>query len=158
MNERHKELLDIARRVIRIRHEQPVFRRRRFFHGKSIEGIGAPDIAWLNVDGSEMTTETWTQGWVKCLGVILFGDSIDVDEDGEELSGDTLLILFNGAPAHVIPFMLPQVNEQQPWELMFDTSDTRRSRTNFPARQSYSLKPFTTALFRLYIPGDRRTV
>jgi hypothetical protein len=70
---------------------------------------------WLNVDGSEMATETWTQGWVKSLGVILFGDSIDVDEHGEEISGDTLLVLFNAAPGHVIPFTLPGLDEPQPW-------------------------------------------
>jgi isoamylase len=64
LNERQKDLLRFTQRVIRLRHEQPVFRRRRFFHGKAIEGAGAPDIAWLNVDGSEMTTETWTQEWV----------------------------------------------------------------------------------------------
>jgi hypothetical protein len=35
--------------VIRLRHEQqPVLHCRRFFHGKPIEGAGAPGIAWLN--------------------------------------------------------------------------------------------------------------
>jgi isoamylase len=158
LNERQKDLLRFARRVIRLRHEQPVFRRRRFFHGKAIEGAGAPDIAWLNVDGSEMTTETWMQEWVKCLGVVLFGDSIDVDEYGEEVSGDTLLVLFNAAPGHVIPFTLPQLDEPQPWELLLDTSDPQGARAFFPARQPYSLQPFTVALLRLCTPGDQRAV
>jgi isoamylase len=158
LNERQKDLLRFARQVIRLRHEQPVFRRRRFFHGKAIEGAGAPDIAWLNVDGREMTTETWTQGWVKCLGVILFGDSIDVDEYGEEVSGDTLLALFNAASEHVIPFTLPELDEPHPWELLLDTSDAQRARARFPARQAYSLQPFTVALFRLCTPGDQQTV
>jgi isoamylase len=158
LNERQKDLLRFARQVIRLRHEQPVFRRRRFFHGKAIEGAGAPDIAWLNVDGSEMTTETWTQGWVKCLGVILFGDSIDVDEYGEEVSGDTLLALFNAASEHVIPFTLPELDEPHPWELLLDTSDAQRARARFPACQAYSLQPFTVALFRLCTPGDQQTV
>jgi glycogen operon protein len=115
LNERQKNLLGFVRHVIQLRHEHPVFRRRRFFSGKAIEGADAPDIAWLNVDGSEITTETWSQGWVKSLGVILFGDSIDVDECGEEISGDTMLVLFNAAPGHVISFALPELDEQQPW-------------------------------------------
>jgi len=158
LNERQKDLLCFARRVIRHRHEQPVFRRRRFFHGKAIEGAGAPDIAWLDVDGSEMTAETWGEGSVKSLGVVLFGDSIDVDAYGEEVSGDTLLVLFNAAPGLVIPFTLPQLHEPQPWELLLDTSERQGARACFPARRPYTLQPFTVALFRRCNPGDRRAV
>jgi glycogen operon protein len=157
-SERQKDLLRFTRGVIRLRREQPVFRRRRFFHGKPIEGSGCPDIAWLNVDGSEMTAETWTQGWVKCLGAVLFGDSIDVDEYGEEIHGDTLLLLFNAAPGQVIPFTLPQLDEPQPWELLLDTAHPQRSQAHFPAREPYPLQPFTVALFRLCTPTDQRTV
>ncbi|HEX2239196.1 MAG TPA: glycogen debranching protein GlgX [Gammaproteobacteria bacterium] len=152
LNERQKALLRFVRRVIRLRREQPVFRRRRFFHGKSIEGAGAPDIAWLNVDGSEMTAETWTQEWVKCLGVILFGDSIDVDEYGEEISGDTLLVLFNAAPSHMIPFTLLELVERQPWELLLDTFTPQHEHSRFPARRAYDLQPFSAALFRHCAP------
>src|SRR5262249_37497962 len=158
LDERRQGLLRFARRVIRLRHEQPVFRRRRFFHGKAIEGAGAPDIAWLNVDGSEMTTQTWTQGWVKCLGVVLFGDSIDVDEFGEEVSGDTLLILFNAAPGHVIPFTLPRLDEPQPWGRLPDTAESQGTRFCFPAGQPYSLQPFTVAMFRLCTSRDQPAV
>jgi glycogen operon protein len=157
-SERQKDLLRFTRGVIRLRREQPVFRRRRFFHGKPIEGSGCPDIAWLNVDGSEMTAETWTQGWVKCLGAVLFGDSIDVDEYGEEIHGDTLLLLFNAASGRVIPFTLPQLDEPQPWELLLDTAHPQRSQAHFPAGEPYPLQPFTVALFRLCTPTDQRTV
>lgn len=149
LNERQTRLLRFVQQVIRLRHQHPVFRRRRFFHGKAIEGDGAPEIAWLNVDGSEMTTETWTQGWVKSLGVILFGDSIDVDEQGDEIRGDTLLVMFNAAYGQVIPFTLPRLTEPQPWELLLDTSALQKSRARIPAREPYELQPFTVAAFRL---------
>ena len=148
LDDRQKSFLRFDQQVIRLRHEHPVFRRRRFFHGKAIEGAGAPEIAWLNVDGSEMTTETWTQGWVKSLGVILFGDSIDVDEYGEEISGDTLLILFNAAPGHVVSFSIPELDEKQPWQLLLDTSMPRTHQYAFAAGHAYELHPFTVALFR----------
>src|SRR5690606_37285069 len=60
LDERKRAFLRFVRRVVKIFHSQPVFHRRRFFHGKLIEGAEAPEIAWLNVDGSEMTRETWT--------------------------------------------------------------------------------------------------
>jgi isoamylase len=111
---------------------------------------------WLNVDGSEMATETWTQGWVKSLRVILFGDSIDVDEHGEEISGDTLLVLFNAAPGHVIPFTLPGLDEPQPWEPLLDTSAPQLHDTRFPTRRAYDLQPFTVALFRYCASANER--
>ena len=43
-----------------------------------------------------MTDEAWDAGFVKCLGVRLAGDLIgEVDERGEPIVGDTLLILIN---------------------------------------------------------------
>jgi isoamylase len=35
----------------------------------------------------EMTDEEWNAPHVRSFGVILFGDSIDVDDEGEEISG-----------------------------------------------------------------------
>ena len=46
-------------------------------------------------------------GDVRCLGVRLAGDVIDeVDERGERIVGDTLLMLFN-ADKDAVPFVLP---------------------------------------------------
>ena len=43
-----------------------------------------------------MTDETWNSPDVRCLGVRLNGDAIDeVDERGERIVGDTLLIMLN---------------------------------------------------------------
>ena len=43
-----------------------------------------------------MSDEDWNAGFVKCLGVRLAGDLIDdVDERGEPIVGDTLLLLLN---------------------------------------------------------------
>jgi glycogen operon protein len=72
LNERHRKLLQFSQFLVKLRHEQPVFQRRRFFHGKPIEGAAAADIVWLNTDGSEMTTDAWNSSFVRCLGVILF--------------------------------------------------------------------------------------
>ena len=56
--------------------------------------------------GEEMTDEAWDEGYVKCLGVRLAGDLIsDVDERGEPITGETLLMLLN-AHWESLPFTL----------------------------------------------------
>ena len=84
-----------------------MLRRRKFFQGRRIRGADVLDIAWLDPSGREMTDETWNSPDVRCLGVRLNGDAIDeVDERGERIVGDTLLILLN-AGEDAVPFSLP---------------------------------------------------
>ena len=52
-------LLDFTRRLIRLRLDHPVFRRRRFFQGRRIRGSAVKDLSWLQPDGAEMTDEEW---------------------------------------------------------------------------------------------------
>ena len=82
-----------------------MLRRRKFFQGRRIRGADVQDIAWLDPSGREMTDETWNSPDVRCLGVRLNGDAIDeVDERGERIVGDTLLLLLN-AGDETIPFV-----------------------------------------------------
>ena len=63
-----KELLNFVHRVIKVCHEQPVFHRRRFFHGRALKGAEAREIAWLDPNGKEMSDEAWNAPFVRCLG------------------------------------------------------------------------------------------
>jgi glycogen operon protein len=47
LDERRKSLLEFTRRLIRMRHEQPVLRRRRFFRGQQIWDSELKDLAWF---------------------------------------------------------------------------------------------------------------
>ena len=59
-----------------------------------------------------MTDSDWEAGFIKCLGVRLAGDLIgDVDERGEPIKGDTLLLLLN-AHHEAIPFALPATKDR----------------------------------------------
>ena len=65
------------------------------------------DIAWLDPTGAEMTDETWNSPDVRALGVRLNGDAIqEVNERGERIVGDTLLLMLN-AGDEPIAFVLP---------------------------------------------------
>ena len=89
-----------------------------------------------------MSDEAWNAPFVRCLGVQLFGDNIDVDEHGETISGDTMLLLFNADHANTIPFMLPPTaDEGQPWELVFDTAGRDQRARQTRRRQATRCSP-----------------
>ncbi len=144
---RQGALLKFARKVIALFHAEPVFHRRRFFHGKAIHGESAREIAWLAPNGKEMSADAWNAPFVRCLGVQLFGENIDVDERGAIIQGSTMLILFNGDHGEAIPFTLPPSREESPWELLFDTADEELD-CPAPAEATYKLQPCSMAVFR----------
>jgi len=148
---RNRQLHNFVQQVLKIFHDQPVFHRRKFFAERTIGSTSTPDIAWLNPDGTEMTEEQWNAPHVRCFGVVLFGDSIDVDEEGEEISGDTILILFNADHDLTIPFSLPELEEQLPWQRLFDTYEVVASQDEYAEGSEYPLRPCSMAMFRMGI-------
>jgi isoamylase len=120
---RKKNFLEFVRKCAAIWREQPVLQRRKFFLGRPIRGGDIKDISFFEPGGYEMNDEHWNANFVKCLGVRLAGDVIhEVDERGEPIKGDTLLLLLN-AHWEEIPFMLPQTKDGQVWETLIDTRE-----------------------------------
>jgi glycogen operon protein len=144
-----RDFLDFTRRVIRIRKENPVLRRRKFFQGRRIRGAEVLDIAWLDASGREMTDETWNAPEVHTLGVRLDGDAIDeVDERGEGIVGDTLLFILN-AGAVMTPFVLPPITADERWETLLDTADPWLPPRRLRGGDRYELRARSMALLRL---------
>jgi glycogen operon protein len=144
-----REFLDFTSRLIAIRREQPVLRRRRFFRGRAVRGAEVKDIAWLDPSGNEMTDESWNAGFVRCLGVRLEGNAIDeVDERGHPIVGDTLLVLLNGHHDR-IDFTLPEEDESDRWMRLVDTSDPSRDGEQFEGQLRYPLEGRSVVLFKL---------
>jgi glycogen operon protein len=113
-------LLDFTRRLIRFRREHPIFRRRRWFHGRPIRDT--PDIAWLRPDGLEMTDEDWTQGEPLTLGVFLNGETIPaLDDHGRRIVDDSFLVLFN-AREDEVEWHVPHERFGRRWRVMIDTA------------------------------------
>lgn len=151
LDERRQDFLDFLKRVTTLWRTNPVFQRRKFFLGRSIRGEGVEDISWFSPDGQEMTDEAWNAGFVKCLGVRLDGELIgDVDERGEKIVGDTLLVLYN-AHYEPIPFKLPAVPPGRNWEVLLDTTRSREPPVppRLAARSWYPLQGRSVVLCRL---------
>ncbi len=102
-----EDLLEFARRVIEIRREHPVFRRRQFLHGTDEEGSGVPDVWWFRPDGRRMTKVDWEDGGSGLLGMFLNGEEIAApDERGRRIVDDSFVMLFNAGEGDV-DFTLP---------------------------------------------------
>jgi len=155
-----KEYLEFVRHVIALRRSQPVFQRRTFFQGRNIRGGGITDISWISPSGGEMADAAWDEGFVRCLGVRLAGDRIgELNELGERIVGDTLLILLNGHHEE-IPFVLPVHQPGQRWERLFDTAVPASSEAASPAAEDrpYALQGRSLAVLRVISKGTAPTV
>lgn len=147
LDDEKKNLLAFTRRLIRLWREQPVLRRRNFFQGRQIRGAGIKDILWIDANGFEMTDEDWKTPYVHCLGVLLAGDAInEVDENGEKISGDTVLILMNAAH-HSFSFKLPECAEECQWEMALDTAKPREDVMSLSSGSSHELAARSLTVF-----------
>ncbi|GJG85136.1 glycogen operon protein GlgX homolog [Gemmatimonadetes bacterium T265] len=129
-----EELRDFTRRVIAIRHANPVLRRRSFFRGRPVGAAGAKDLAWLRPDGSEMTQHDWNDRSRRTLGMLINGDAADeTDDRGRPVKGDTMLLILNGG-YDPVRFTLPVVAGAPPlggahdghgsgWATLLDTAN-----------------------------------
>ena len=121
LDDRREQLLDFTQRIVRLRRDHPVFRRRHFFQGRSLLGGESRDIAWLKPDGTEMTQQEWEQDFARCLGVYLGGEALDEpDARGRPVRDDNFLMLFN-AHHDEIPFTLPADGDCA-WKVLIDTA------------------------------------
>jgi isoamylase len=116
-----EELKEFTSRLIQLRQEHPVFRRRGWFQGRSIRGTGTGDIGWFRPDGVEMVDEDWKGGFYKSLQVFLLGELGYVDRRGEPVVDDDFLILFNAHWEDAM-FRLALAEKERPWQLVLDTS------------------------------------
>jgi isoamylase len=120
---RNGELLEFTRTLSTLRREHPVFRRRRFFSGRSAgpDGTAMRDIIWLTPAGAEMTGSDWGSGYARSMGVFLNGSAItEPGPRGEEITDCHFLLLFN-AHSEPVEFTLPGPELAAGWQVVVDT-------------------------------------
>ena len=116
-------LLAFTRAMVRLRRDHPVLRRRRFFHGRPVEGTHdeLTDIAWFTPEGEEMTSQDWQAAHAQALSVFLNGNAIsEPGPQGERIADDSFLLMFN-VSSQELEFEVP-VNHGQTWRVVVDTS------------------------------------
>ncbi|MBZ6140055.1 MULTISPECIES: glycogen debranching protein GlgX [Streptomyces] len=116
-------LLEFVRAMVWLRKDHPVFRRRRFFHGRPVQGTHdeLSDIAWFTPEGTEMTQRDWNSARASALTVFLNGNAIsEPGPRGERIADDSFLLMFNASPKP-LDFVVP-VDHGRQWEVVVDTS------------------------------------
>ncbi len=153
LDEKQLSFLAFTRRLITLRLRHPNFRRNKFYQDRDIRRSDVRDIMWLRPDGQEMTDEEWSLGWVRCLGLMLNGETIgQVDSNGEPVTDDTFLILLN-CHHEPIKFYMPQGPHDHCWELLVDTagedaSVEEEAMREIPCGEPLELPELSLALLR----------
>ncbi|MFF1497074.1 glycogen debranching protein GlgX [Streptomyces sp. NPDC058304] len=116
-----RDLCALAARLVALRQEHPVLRRRAFFSGRPQGADGLRDLAWFTPAGMEMTERDWYAP-AAALGMYLSGRDIPGrDERGRQVSDDSFLALLH-AGDRPVAWVLPGAPWAAGYELVLDTA------------------------------------
>jgi glycogen operon protein len=150
-------LLTWTQRLVKLRSEHVLLRRRDYFQGRPIRRAGVKDIYWLRSNGEEMNDEAWFDAEARCLGMLLPGPAADLtDEEGLPSPDDTLLLLVNAAEDDC-SFTLPSVVGRRYWELALDSAkpEANPSAESFMPGGAYEITGRSLALLINPRDGER---
>jgi len=136
-----QDLFAFVARVVTLRRQHPVFRRRRFFSRFGLHWDQCRGTRWYRNDGLAMRSADWITGYAKALGMFLGGSTAgDADDD--------FYVAFN---AHFEPlkFTLP-VELHRAWTAVLDTANCHGepSLEDFPNGAMFSVDARSILLLR----------
>ena len=129
LNATQQDLLHFTRKVIKLRKDHPVLRRRRFFYGDAAHGGESKlqEIGWLPPSGEHMRDEDWTAWYARSLMVYVNGHAIsEPNLHGEKIVDKSFLLLVN-ASEEDIEFTIPTepTGSSKAWKVVIDTQPTK---------------------------------
>jgi len=126
LGERERALLTFTKQVLALRRALPILRRRTFFTGKPMAGVGPKDLTWLHPAGREMTHADWGADAEHTLGMLCFGGASDaLDAALEPLRSENVLLWLNAGPTAQLCH-LPGHTTQLPWVERLNTAGEPR--------------------------------
>jgi len=150
LNERSQAFLEFVRDLIGLRKSQPVLQRRKFFTGLPVEPHGLKDITWIRPDGTEMTDADWSnESLSRVIALCFCGTALgEVDNEGNHIVGDTLLVWFNGLDTQH-EFRFPGKHYCPEWQLQLDTAlkPVVEASGQYKAGKPYKMAPNSMCLF-----------
>ena len=116
------DLLEFTTRLMALRREHPVFRRRKWFQGRPIMGERADDIEWFTPEGTTMTEDDWKVSYARSIAVFLNGQAIrGLGNRGQPVVDESFYAVFN-AYQEPMEFVLPDGPYAERWVTVIDTS------------------------------------
>jgi len=147
-----RALLEFTRKLISLRNEHPLFRRRTYFRGREVRDAQMKDISWLNPDGAEMSDEDWARSSARSLGVLISGRGLsERDELGRPVEDDDVLLLLN-AHDDSVAFTLPGA-EGERWDALIDTGHPAFEGKRYGRGTTY---PLAARALALLVKPNRR--
>ena len=154
-------LLEFTRGLIALRRAHPAFRRRRWFQGRQIHGEQVMDIAWFQPDGATMSEAHWNEESSRAVGLLLAGDDVGVDQQGNTITDSTFYLLLNAA-GDQLTFRLPSESWGRNWRVVLDTTTADPPRITPPsaadivyaARTSLVMAPRSVVLLEEVPPAS----
>ena len=111
------KLRGYVKRLLTLRRDHPVFRRKRF-----LTGVEAAEIGWYNCAGEPVSEAQWSDPTMHAIAVYLDGtDAPDEADDGTPLLDDDFLLLVNSFWEEVTFTIPPVRNDQQTWFVELDS-------------------------------------
>jgi glycogen operon protein len=142
---------EFVKQCIRIRKENPVLQRRKFFMGVTSHASNIKDVIWYNAKGTEMTEEEWEDSGILWVGALMNGEAInEMDERGNPIVGDTLLLLMN-ASWKPVAFHMPRLAPGDRWELLLETTGELTDETpmEYEGEELFKLQGRSMSILRL---------
>jgi glycogen operon protein len=136
IDERGESLRRFVQRLTTIRSKLPVLRRNRFLTGQWNDELKVKDATWLSAAGVEMDESHWTDGTLRCFGLLLDGraQTSGIVRPGSDA---TVLLVFN-AWHEPVEFALPGCPDGCTWTQLVDTAvEPTGEWPAFPAGESY---------------------
>jgi len=149
-----QRMLALTQKLVALRFRHPVLHRQRYFQEKRLYGSDIRDIIWWRPDGFEMGEEDWNSDIVRCLGMMLNGQTMNErDQQGQNVYDDIVLLLLN-AYHEPIPFVIPATEYHRSWRVLLDTTmpDDGIEPVTMPSGHRYHLQG--RSLVVLAQPGE----
>jgi isoamylase len=116
-------LIEFTRRLVELRREHPIFRRRGWFTGNPVKAGRLKDLEWFRPDGGEMIATDWGVGYAKTLGAFVNGNAMtERDRKGARIIDDSFFLMFNSY-SEPMEFKLPSKKYGRKWTIVLDTAD-----------------------------------
>jgi glycogen operon protein len=143
--------------LIQLRRKHVVFRRYRFFSGRTIPGTRIKDIVWLGADGRELTEADWNNPATRFLSALMSGEAglYHLTAEGVPEPDNTYLALLN-ANNTAVDYCLPTFDSDGDWQRVFDTAidDGLDDGEPFEAGAHYLVEPRSFVLLMMRPRGD----
>jgi len=148
-----EEFLEFVKQISAVRKAQVAIHRRDFFkHENGDNGSSGGNVYWYAPNGSLMEETQWSDPELRTFGVLFDGSGMhETDMNGNELAGNTLLLLMN-ANHKSVPFTLPISPHGDDWRVLLETSKKVRQ-AHWKSMSRFTLKGRTVVLLELAETG-----